>query len=517
MISVFPETRQLVLPFRADVEAILTPTVAQRFEANNTWWLAVPHTVGVVRLLRNLELIAPSPVLSYYDWGIGKQPFDSQRATADLCTVARRAYVLSEMGVGKTRAVLWAYDYLRREALVNKLLVVAPLSTLTTVWENEIFENLHHLRTVVLYGDKAKRVKLLNQDADVYIINPEGIEVLRRELWARPDINSIIIDELAAYRNSRNARWKNLEPFVRRAEYVWGLTGAPTPNAPTDAFGQGRLLTPEHVGFSFKAFKDRTMRQVSLFKWVDRPEASDIVHTVLQPAVRFTRDQCFDLPPTTYSTRAVQLDPAAARAYKEMCNDLATQVRNHEVTAANEGVKHSKLLQISAGFAYDEGKVGRYIGGVDRFRQIFEVIEQAPEKVIVFASYRYMVEMLAAVLAKRYTVGMIHGEVSKAKRDIIFSDFQRGSNPRVVCADPRTMSHGLTLTSAATIIWATPTTSNETYEQANARITRSGQTQNTHIIHLAATKAETRQYERLKKKGASQGALLELFEDSSSM
>ena len=511
LVKVFPETKQLVIPYRADVETILTPRAAQRFQVQNAWWLAVEHSVQAVRLLRNLGLDVPSPILSYYDWA-GGTPFQSQQITADLCTIARRAYVLSEMGVGKTRAVLWAYDYLRKIGIARKLLVVAPLSTLTTVWENEIFENLHHLRTAVLYGSKKRRIKFLAQDADVYIINHEGVGVLNTELWGRPDIDCIVIDELASYRNSKSDRWKNLKPLVERAQYAWGLTGSPTPNAPYDAYGQCRLLTPENVGWSFKDFKESTMRQIGTFQWVERPEAKGIVHAALQPAVRFTRDECFDLPPTTYSTRSVQLDPAAQAAYKEMCDELATEIRGNEITAANEGVKLSKLLQISAGFAYDTDRLGHYIGGVDRFRQVFEIIEQSPHKVIVFASFRYMVEMLNAVLSKRYTVGMIHGEVSKAKRDVIFSDFMKAADPHVIVADPRTMSHGLTLTSAATIVWATPTTSNETYEQANARITRSGQQQNTHIIHLSATKAESQQYARLKRRGSAQGALLELFE-----
>ena len=75
------------------------------------------------------------------------------------------------------------------------------------------------------------------------------------------------------------------------------------------------------------------------------------------------------------------------------------------------------------------------------------------------------------------------------------------------------MTHGLTLTEANTIIWWSLTTSLEIYEQANARITRSGQTQNTHIINLTSTKAETQVYTRLRKKAALQGALLELFEE----
>jgi SNF2 family DNA or RNA helicase len=510
-LKIYPEHRKIVLPYRADVEHTLGSNVAKRFEYGGDWWLAVQHNVLTVRLLRNLGLNAPSPIGYYYDWSGGK-PFDSQRATADLCSIARRAYVLSEMGVGKTRAVLWAYDYLRREGQVNKLLVVAPLSTLVTVWENEIFENFPHLTTRILHGSKAKRKRTLAEPADVYIINHDGVEVLHGDLFARGDIDCCIIDEVATYRNRRTARWKYLEPIVRRSGSAWGLTGSPTPNAPTDAYGQSRLITPELAGFSFKAFKDRTMRQVSTFTWVPRPEANDIAHSILQPAVRFTRSECLDLPPTTYSGRTVQLAPAAVKAYKEMQTHLVTQIRRNEITAANEGVKLGKLLQIAAGFAYDADGIGHYVGGVDRFKEIVSLIEAARGKVIVFSPYRYFVDLLGGVLATKFPVAIIHGDVSAQERIRIFSAFQKETAPRVITAHPATMSHGLTLTAANTIIWASPTTSLETYQQANARITRAGQTQNTHIVHVTGTSVESKVYARLKRNAAMQGALLELFE-----
>ena len=416
------------------------------------------------------------------------------------------------MGVGKTRSVLYAYDYLRRIGKAHRLMVVAPLSTLVSVWENEIFENFSHLTTAVLYGDRKRRLRILGNPADVYVINHDGVEVLHREIFARADIDTIIVDELATYRNARSDRWKFLRPLVGRATYAWGLTGSPTPNDPTDAYGQIKLLTPDRVGFSFKSFRDATMRQLSQFKWIPRDDANDIVYRAMQPSIRFTRDQCFDLPPTTYSSRDVTLDPQALKAYKKMFDELSVQVRANQVTAANEGVKLSKLLQIAAGFVYEAPGSGIYLGGAARFKEILEIIAEAQGKVIVFAPFRYFVEVLNKVIGTKYKTGMIHGDVPKSQRDQIFTGFERSANPEVIVADPTTMAHGLTLVAANTIIWASPTTKAETYEQANARITRSGQTRHTHIIHIQATKAEQHVYSRLKRKAKMQGALLDLFE-----
>lgn len=500
--------KQLVLP-AVDAVLSLLPD-AREIEVRGQRMMTVPHAVETARLLTNMGIHVPSPIEYYYDWANGT-PFDSQRKTAALLSVSRRAYVLSEMGVGKTRATLFAFDYLARELKVQRGLIVAPLSTLVGVWENEVFENFPHLQTCVLYGDKKKRVKQLKTPADLYIINHDGVGVMLEELKKRTDIDCIIVDELAIYRNSKTSRWKNLHPLVKRAAYAWGLTGSPTPNEPTDAYGQIKLLTPDNVSYSFKAFKESTMRQVSQFRWVPREEANEIVRTAMQPSVRFTRAECFDLPPVTYSNRDVALDPRAATAYKEMMQELSIQVRGDEVTAANEGVKLSKLLQISSGFVYGSEGKAHYVGGLERIRAVFEILEQTDDKVIVFAPFRFQVELLAKALAKRHTVAAIHGETPKSARDAAFSEFQRGDGLRVLVAHPATMAHGLTLTAANTIVWFAPITSLEIYEQANARITRPGQTKHAHIIHLVSTNVESKVYSRLRNKAKMQGALLELF------
>lgn len=507
-VRIYPERQCIVMPVRMDVMRLLPQ--AKPFTVHGRGMMALPHQPEVVRLLYNLGVTVPEPIRYYYDWR-GTTPFQSQIDTAALMTTHRRAYVLNEMGTGKTRAGLFAFDFLRKSKRASKMLVVAPLSTLGAVWEVEIFRYFHDMQAMVLHGAKAKRLKLLNQPADVYIINHEGVNVIQKELLAA-DFDCMIVDELAAYRNSRALRWKALQPLVKKIPYVWGMTGAPTPNDPTDAYGQVKLLTPENVSFSYKAFKDSTMVQVTQFKWVPRADANDKVYEAMQPSIRVLRSECMDLPPVTYSTREVELDPAASKNYKEMVTHLATQVRNKEITAANEGVKLSKLLQISAGFAYDGESAGNYIGGKARISEVFDIVEEAAGKVIVFAPFTYLVDVLAEALGKRWVTAKVYGDTPRAKRDEIYASFQVSREPRVLVAHPQCMAHGLTLTAADTIVWAAPTQSLEIYEQANARITRPGQRNHSHVIHIMSTKAEQQVYNRLERRAKMQGALLEMFE-----
>jgi SNF2 family DNA or RNA helicase len=292
------------------------------------------------------------------------------------------------------------------------------------------------------------------------------------------------------------------------------MTGAPTPNEPTDAWGQVRLLTPERVSYSGRAFKAKVMRQVSTFRWIARPEAYDVVHEAMQPAVRYTRDDSFDMPPTTYGYRSIDMTKEQETAYKAMMSSYAVEVREKKITAANEGVKISKMLQIASGFIYGHDGVRKIIKSNPRFKLLIEMIRESDEKVIVFTPFKFSVTMIGTVLEQYFTVDSISGETPKAERDRIFTSFQQSMHPKVLVAHPGCMAHGITLTKADTVIWFAPVWSTEIYEQACGRITRAGQDKHTHILHIVGSKVEEKIYKRLEGKQKCQGILLDMFKEA---
>jgi superfamily II DNA or RNA helicase len=122
-----------------------------------------------------------------------------------------------------------------------------------------------------------------------------------------------------------------------------------------------------------------------------------------------------------------------------------------------------------------------------------------------------MIAALRAHLESRgFTTGAVYGDVTKHERDVIFQGFQKGTNPQVIVAQPASMSHGLTLTAASTIVWAAPITSNDIFEQANGRITRPGQKHSQLIVMIEGSELERRYYKRLKEKQKVQGTFLDL-------
>jgi len=493
---------------------------ARTLEYKGRTLVAVPHGLDEVRVLRNLGFDAPSPMSAYYDWPGRYQPFAHQRISAEFLTMNPRAFNLSGMGSGKTMTVLWAFDYLRKAGLVKRMLVISPLSTLERAWGDEIFRHFPDMSFAVLHGSREKRHKLLAHDFDVYIINHDGIkakdtiELLRN----RDGLDLVVVDELASFRNASTDRFKALHLLIngdkktadRRKVWAWGLTGTPTPNAPTDAWAQVKLINPGKAPGYFGAFRDTVMRPSGPYKFVMRDGALEVVKNMMQPAVRFSREECIDLPPTTYVTRQTELTPEQKAAFDDMLKKLKAEHGGGQITAVNEAAKLSKLIQICCGVAYGtEGDV--VLPNGPRLELVREIIQEADAKVLVFVPLTGALKVLADELRKDFTVEVVHGETSKSERDRIFKDFQSSKNPQVLVANPGTLSHGLTLTAANTVVWYAPINSNETYQQANARVTRPGQKLNTLIVHIEATPLERKIYDRLQGKEKTQGILLDLL------
>lgn len=472
-----------------------------------------PHRNAEVKILRDLGIRAPAPILHYYKWAGRFVPYDHQKMTAAFLTMNRRALVLNEIGTGKTQSALWAADYLISIGAIKKVLIISPLSTLERVWGDSIFMQFPHLKSVTLHGTSARRKKLLKTDADFYIINHDGFPIIIEE--AKDMFDLIIIDEVAVYRNPSTNRFKILRKFMagQSATRLWLMTGTPTPNAPTDAWTLAKLADSPNLSKTYTAFREAVMMKVGQWKWIPRPESIEIVKYMLTPAVRYTRDECFDLPDTVSQTRKVELTKEQKEHYQKMLRHFITEHTPGEtITAVNEAVKLQKLVQIACGVVYGDDGQHIQIDCKPRVDIVKEVIEEVGGKVIVFVPLTGTLKMLEKELSKYWSVAVVNGGVSANKRNVIFHDFQHSKDPHVLVAHPATMAHGLTLTSASTVIWYGPVTSNEQYVQANGRIERIGKKHVSNIVHIEATELEYKMYERLKNKQKLQGLLLDLIE-----
>ena len=518
----------------ADLPAVIASNPNLKTIQYNGHTLAVlPHTLEACQAYTLAGLDLAGPIYHEYHWPRIKgiyPPKSHQFVTTDFLTRNSWSFCLNEIGTGKTYSVLWALDYLMRTGKVRRALIASPLSTLKQVWFDSIYNTFRDRTAVILHhSDSKKRRELLKKDYDFYIVNHDGLQVLSdltydkrgvllRSKFPRDDIDAIVIDEVAVYRNAQTNKWHVLNKLIEsvRPAYCWGLTGTPTPNKPTDAWAQVKLLAPNNVPRYYSVFERTVMFQVSQFKWESLPDAMDKVYAVMRPAIRFSRDECLELPDVIYLERECEPSPAQRKAYKDMVKSLSTELESGAViTAVNEGVKLGKLLQIMGGVAYDDGGVPSILDAKSRLSVLSELCDEAGGKVIVFVPYRAILESVASHLrAHNRHVEIIHGGVPVRQRDRIFADFQNRRYPDTLVADAGCMSHGLTLVQASTIIWYGPEVSNEVYEQANGRITREGQVHKAVIIHLYSSPIERQVFERVKEKGRLQGLLLKLIQES---
>ena len=511
-IHISPKHQVVGVPYRTDVFNLFPHAKEITFQGRPM--LVVPHKIDETRMLRNLGYDIPAPILGQYDWE-GGTPFEVQKKTAAMLTMNPRAYVLNGMGTGKTKASLWAWRYLNRTGQAGKCVVVAPLSTLNFTWSREIFQTLPGVTYQVLHGTKAKRLQRLATDADVYIINHDGLSVIEEALAKRTDIDTLILDELAVYRNGTATRTKVTRKVAAKMKWVWGMTGSPTPNAPTDAWSQATIITPDTVPRYFGRFRDAVMQKLSQFRFIPKTNALDLVYDALQPSVRYTLDEVVELPDLIERTIDIEMGPTQLKVYKQMEEAAFALVKSKEITAMNAGAVLNKLLQISTGYVYNrEGQVIPLDNDL-RLDALVDWVNSTSNKVIVFVPFVHALQGVAERLTREgMDVRTVSGATPRAERDATFALFQNTQNVRVLAAHPQCMSHGLTLTSADTIIWFAPTTSLEIFEQANARIRRVGQRNKQQILMFQATKAERKIYATLRTKQKVQNMLLDMFQDA---
>jgi SNF2 family DNA or RNA helicase len=488
--------------------------------------IAVPCTLHNMQVMRYLGYQAVAPILFNYDWPIRPphRPFDHQRATSAFLTLHPRCFLLNDIGTGKTLSVLWALDHLMQQGFVKKALILSPLSTLETVWLNEIFSNfLSRAKAVVVYGSREKRMRLLNTEAQYYIINHDGLSVgterankqiklggIASFVRDNPDFNAIVVDEGSTYKDSGTLRYKVLKQVIHSKPYVWWLTGTIAAKEPVDAWAQARAVRLDYAE-SQKNFKERTMYRVSTFKWLPRANAAQTTAEIIVPAIRFKREDCIDLPPFMTVDRSVELSPGQKKAYDDLKKQLRIMLKEGSVTAVNEAALRNKLIQISCGAVYGEQHQINKLDCSPRIAVMREVIETCNEKLLIFAPLTSVVNLLYDELKVDYSVEVINGAVSAAKRAEVFRNFQSSESPRIIVADPRTMAHGLTLTAASTIIWYGPTDQPEVYIQANGRINRPGQVKSMLAVRLASTPIEREIFRRLDGRHNLQGMMLDII------
>ena len=479
---------------------------------DGTFKVAVRWALKEAQILTSLGVKdIPSPIGRDYEWSGRFTPFDHQKKTSSFLTLNKKAFCFNEQGTGKTASVIWAADYLMQQEKIKRVLVICPLSIMKSAWQEDLFKFAMHRTCSVAHGTAAQRRKIINAGSEFVIINFDGVAVVRDDI-VEGGFDLIVIDEANAYKNAQTDRWKMLNKLITGVEWLWMLTGTPAAQSPVDAFGLAKLVNPNKVPRYFGQFKDQVMYKVSQYTWRPKPESSDIVHKALQPAIRFEKDQCLDLPSVTFVDREAPLTKQQATYYKQLKDRMVMEADGEYVTSVNAATNLNKLLQISGGAVYTDDRQVIEFDVSNRLRVVKEVIDESSHKILVFVPFTHTIELLKEFLNQnKISSEIIAGKVSVNKRSEIIKDFQTTDKIRVLIIQPQAASHGLTLTAANTVIWYAPVTSVETYLQANARIDRPGQHNPMTVVHIEGSAVERKLYNMLRANIENHVKIIDLY------
>lgn len=381
--------------------------------------------------------------------------------------------------------------------------------------EREKWSDFHGLRMSVLHGHKKE--KLLQEPADVHVINPEGLDWLWRQLRGAWPYDVLVIDESTKFKSWTAQRTKKLRMYLAKFKRRWILTGTPAPNGIQDLFSQVFILDGgKRLGQYITYFRTRFMIQGGYngYEWRPKDHALEEIEELLADIVlRLDAKDWLELPELTHVELPVELPKAARDKYDELEEKLLLELADSEVTIMNAGVLGTKLRQVTNGFIYDDDGVPHVMHDA-KLEALDDLVEElSGQPLFVGVSFKHEVEMIRGRLG--YPVPYLGGGVSKKEADEIVAKWNAGDLP-VLLAHPASVSHGLNLQAACRhVCWFGLTWNLEEYDQFIRRVYRQGQKASHVIVHSIVAKdtMDQRIAKALSRKDATQAHLLEALKN----
>lgn len=419
------------------------------------------------------------------------------------------AVVFLEMGLGKSVITLTAlFDLILDQFVIGKVLVIAPLRVARDTWPSEIqkWDHLKGLKYSVVVGTAAERKAALMQQADVYIINRENVDLLVTKSGIPFRFDMIVIDELSSFKSWQAKRFKSLlkvRPFVKR---ILGLTGTPSSNGLMDLWVEFRVLDlGQRLGRYITHYRnayftpDKRNAEV-IFSYKPLPGAEDQIYKRIED-ITISMKSCdyLKLPECVINEVPVFMSEKEQEVYDSFRDDMVAKIKNKEIDAVNTAVLSGKLLQMVNGAVYDDEKNSLLIHD-RKLDALKDLIEGANGKPVLVA---YWYQHDAERIKSRFDVREI-----KTSKDI--TDWNNGDIP-VAIIHQASAGHGLNLqTGGSTLIWFGLTWSFELYQQTNARLHRQGQTDTVIIHHIIAKGTiDENVMKALRQKEKTQNALID--------
>jgi len=421
------------------------------------------------------------------------------------------------------------------------VLLIAPLRVCHSVWPAELekWKDFEGLKAVVLHG--SKKEQLLKEDADIYIINPEGLEWLLNvtkkkdgrgrvsisidmKRWKSLGFDRLVIDELSKFKHTNTNRYKALKLVLNTFTSRWGLTGSPASNGLLDLFGQcfildmGRSLGQYITHYRLKYFD----QSYDGFSWTIKEGAEEEIYKRLAPlALRMAAEDYIDMPTLVYNDIRIELPPNVRSVYDQLEEDLIAKIDSGVITAGTAAAASIKCRQIANGGIYLTPDVQALVKlpknarewanlhteKVDALADLIDELQGSP--LLVAYDFEHDLDRLRIKLGK--DIPYIGGGVSVKRSKELEVMWNAGKLP-VLLGHPQSIAHGLNLQEMGNhVAWHSMTWDYELYDQFVRRVRRQGNKSKRVFCHhiLAADTIDDVMLAATKTKRNGQQALFE--------
>lgn len=440
-------------------------------------------------------------------------PHGYQKKAVKFLLEHAAAALFLDPGLGKTSITLAAIKFLKKKGVLDKVLLIAPLRVCHSVWPGELekWEDFHGLKIVVLHGKDKE--ELLKEEADIYVINPEGLDWLldakkiklpsgktKVEVDVRRfkqfGFDTMVVDELSKFKHTATNRFKMMKLVLHTFGRRWGLTGSPAANGLLDLFGQcfmldqGRSLGPYISHYRMKYF----VPAWDGFSWNLREGADEEIYERVRPlALRMAAEDYLDMPKVIENNIKLELPDNAFKIYLQLENDLIARLDKNTIKAANAAAASMKCRQVASGGIYLDPEVKALVklpkserewlhlheAKLDALEELVAELQGSP--LMVAYEFEHDLDRLHGRFGE--DVPHIGGGVDVKRAKDIEKRWNQGTIP-LLFVQPASAAHGLNLQGACNhIAWHTLTWDFELYDQLIRRIRRQGQQEKRVFVH----------------------------------
>jgi len=443
-------------------------------------------------------------------------PHDYQRDIIRFMQDTRRGACWCAMGGGKSVSTLTAILNLSTVEDVFPVLVLAPLRVARSTWPDEVGKWRHtsHLKVSVITGNPKQRELAASAKADIYTTNYENLEWLVAFYGDKWPFKVIVADELSRLKSYRTRQGSKRAKALARVAHLTprfiGLTGTPAPNGLKDLWGQTWFLDRgERLGKTFSAFEARWFTKGwDGFSIQPMPHAQKEIEGKLADICLTVNGLPVDAP--IVNNIYVDLPAAARKTYKELEDDMFSELDGFEIEAVHAAARTSKCLQAASGAIYvDDTGQWRELHD-EKIRALESVIEEAAGMPVLVA-YHFKSDLV------RLQAAFKQGRALDKEPKTI-ADWNVGKIP-VLFVHPASAGHGLNLQDGGNILAFFSLDWNlETYMQVIERIgpmrqKQAGYDRPVFVHHIVARNTvDEMVLDRLQSKRSVQEVLLEAME-----